>query len=477
MSASPRPSRVLLVITSAVVVYFLLESMLAPALPDIQAGVGGTPASVAWVFTGLLLSSAVTTPLVGRLADVGDKRKVLLGVLAVVAAGVIFSASATSVLPLAIGQILQGAGLCLAPLATGIVRDTQPAERVRRGNGIIIASVTLTTGLGPALAGPIITAVGYRWLFWGALVLLVVIGLATARIVPPMRPARRGAVDWPGAALLAGGLLVLLIGVTEAPVWGWLSPGLLGSVAGSLVLLTAFVLVELRVEQPLVDLRLGRRVLALSALLSFVVGFATTLAYVCIPNLVAAPGSTGYGLGGTATTAGLVLVPFGVAGAVAAAVTGRLDRLFGPRPVIILGNVLILGSCATLLAAASSGARIAIAAGLLGIGIGLVFTELINVVTASVPAERASSVAGLPFVLRSVGGTLGSQISGSVLASDLIPGAPVPSWNAFTTVFWLTLAVVAVAVVLGVALPARSQTVPSPGLARPLQKGNRKWDR
>ncbi|WP_020495767.1 MFS transporter [Sciscionella marina] len=485
MSASPKPSRILLVVTCGVIVYFLLESMLAPALPDIQAGVGGTPASVAWVFTGLLLSSAVTTPLVSRLADVADKRKVLLGVLAVVAAGVALAGSATSVLPLAIGQILQGAGLCLAPLATGIVRDVQPPHLVRRGNGIIIGSVTFTTGLGPALAGPIVTAVGYRWLFWGALLLLVVICLATARVVPPMRPPRRGVVDWSGAALLAGGLLVLLIGVTEAPVWGWLSSGLLGSMAGSLVLLAAFVLVELRVEQPLVDLRLGRRVLGLTALLSFVVGFATTLAYVCIPNLVAAPGSSGYGLGGTAATAGLLLVPFGLAGAVAAAVTGPLDRLLGPRLVIVLGNVLTLGSCATLLAAASSAAVVAIAAGLLGIGIGLVFTELINVVTGSVPAERASSVAGLPFVLRSVGGTLGSQISGSVLASEVIPGAGVPSWNAFTTMFWVTLAVVAAAVVLGVVLPARSrnspalesESTPDSAIAHPMQKGNRKWDR
>ncbi|MGH3587140.1 MAG: hypothetical protein ACRDQ0_12535, partial [Pseudonocardia sp.] len=137
------------------------------------------------------------------------------------------------------------------------------------------------------------------------------------------------------------------------------------------------------------------------------------------------------------------------------------DRLLGPRPVIIFGNVLILGSCATLLAAASSAATVATAGGLLGLGIGLVFTELINVVTGSMPAERASSVAGLPFVLRSVGGALGSQISGSVLASDLIPGPGVPSWNAFTTVIWLTFVVVAAAAVLIVALPARSRNSPS----------------
>ncbi|MGH8967320.1 MAG: MFS transporter, partial [Actinomycetes bacterium] len=304
MSPSPRPSSVLLVITSGVVVYFLLESMLASALHDIQVGVGGTPASVAWVFTGLLLSSAVTTPLLGRLADVADKKKILLCVLVVVAAGTGLAGSATAVLPLAIGQVLQGAGLSLAPLATGIVRDTLPPRLLRRGNGIIIGSVTLTAGLGPALAGPIIAAVGYRWLYWGAFVLLLLIALVTAVAIPPMRPHRRGTVDWAGAALLAGGLLVLLIGVTKAPDWGWLSPGLLGSVAGSLVLLATFVVVELRVGQPLVDLRLKRRVLGIAALLSFVIGFATTLAYVGIPNLVAAPESSGYGLGGTATTVG-----------------------------------------------------------------------------------------------------------------------------------------------------------------------------
>ncbi|MGW6456243.1 MFS transporter [Streptomyces sp. NPDC055078] len=448
----------LLISTSAVVVYFLLESMLAPALPEIQAGVDGTTASVAWVFTGLLLSSAVSTPLVGRLADVADKRKILLSVLAIVAVGVALAGAATSVWQLAIGQILQGVGLSLAPLATGVIRDTQPAHLVRRGNGIIIAGVTLSTGVGPVLAGPIINAVGYRWLYWGGLVLLVVIGLAAAVATPAMRPQHRGDVDWTGAALLGSGLLVLLIGVTMAPDWGWLSAGLLGSVVLSLVLLAFFVVVELRVDEPLVDLRLGRRVLAITAVGSFMVGFATTLAYVCIPNIVVAPESTGYGLGGTATTTGLILLPLGVTGAIAAALTGPLERLLGPRLVITLGNVLIVGSCVTMLTLATDAVTYAVAAGILGMGLGLVFTELINVVTASVPAERATSIAGLPFVLRSVGGTLGSQISGSVLASDLLPGIPVPTWDTYTTVLWLTIAVVAVVAAISMALPARAPT-------------------
>lgn len=443
------------VLGAVILVYSLLESMLAPALPMIQQGVGASTAGVSWVFTGLLLSGAVCTPLIGRLGDIRDKKVVFLVVLGVVVAGVFLSAVATSIVVLAVGQVLQGAGLGLVPVGIGILRDTQSDGTARTGTGLVMGMSALGSAAGVLVSGPILTALPYTWLYWLPLIALVLLGLVAVPVLPATRPSGDGKVDWAGAALLSAGLFAVLIGLTQAPSWGWSSAKFLVLIAAGVVLLAAFTAVELRIDRPLVDLRTGGKPVAIVCLVAFAVGWATYAVYLALPTIVAAPPAVGYGLGETATTAGLLLLPLGVVGGLSAALTGRLEQLLGSKTLMVLSCVPVVASSAILFLARHDAVVLALAAGLAGLGVGIGLTQAINIVSSSVPAERLASAIGFVLIVRTIAGTLGAQVSGSVLASDVVPGTPLPTWSAFSSAFVIATVVGLLAVAAGLALPRR----------------------
>jgi len=466
MSTAAKPGPVLAVLIGAVLVYTALETMLTPALPIIQRGVGATTASVAWVLTGVLLAGAVCTPLVGRLADLHDKRPILLGVLLTVCAGTLLSAVSPSIVGLALGQVLQGAGLSLVPLALGILRHTQSAERVKKASGMLVGASAFSVGVGLAGTGLIVSSLPYNWLFWFPLMLLVIITVAAWRIVPSCPPAKRGKVDWLGAGTLSAGLFALLFGISQAPNWGWSSAGFVALEIAAAVLLVAFVRIELRVPEPLVDLHLGGRAVLVACVMAGVLGYTTTASFLMIPILASAPVTTGYGLGAAAGAIGAILIPGTVLGAVSAAFVPRLERLVGAKAVMIAAATATLTSAALLLTASGNALLLAASATVAGMGIGLGMTQAMNLVVVSVPEERIASVTGLGWVLRSVGGTLGGQLSGSILAGQVLAGGTLPTWSAFSTAIWIDAAVAILAVAGGIALrrARRPATAVEPGL-------------
>ncbi|WP_033295601.1 MFS transporter [Amycolatopsis jejuensis] len=457
---APIPPRIaaltLCVVTAALFAYSTLETMLSPALPEIQAAVGASTPAIAWMFTGLLLAGAVSTPLVGRLADVRDKRTVLLGVLAVVTVGTLLAAVASNVALLTVGQVLQGVGLSLVALAVGIIRDTQPAKRVASGNGLIVGTAASSTAVGLVVAGPILEVLPYQWLYWIPLAVIVAALVVAVAVVPSCPPAHRGRVDLPGAVLLAAGLAALLIAISRSSRDGWGSPLVLTLFAAGAVILAVFAVVELRTTDPLVDLRLlGTRTVLLACVVSFVVGFGTFVVFVLVPMMVQLPPETGYGLGGSALATGLYLVPLGIVGTAVAPLTGRLERLIGARGVMLTGTTVMVAASAVLLAAPGRPWLIVVSTALTGLTVGLALTGVMNIVVATVPEDRTASVSGLAFVAKSVGGALGAQLGAVLLAGSAAPGAELPSWSGFRSAFLLAAIVSVAAVLLSAALPAR----------------------
>lgn len=446
----------LCVVTAALFVYSTLETMLSPALPLIQEAVGASTPAIAWVFTGLLLAGAVSTPLVGRLADVWDKRPVLLGVLVVVAIGTLLAALASNVAVLTAGQVLQGVGLSLVPLAVGIIRDTQPAERVASGNGLIVGTAASSTAVGLLIAGPILQVLPYTWLYWIPLAVIVAALVVAWAVVPSCPPTKQGSVDWSGAALLGAGLALVLIGISRSSRAGWGSPLVLSLLAAGLVVLTVFVVVELRTRDPLVDLGLlGQRAVLVTCAVAFVVGFGTFAVFVLVPILVELPTSTGFGLGGSALETGLYLVPLGIVGTAVAPLTGRLERAVGARGVMLVGTTAMVLAALALLAAPGRPWMILVSTALAGLTVGFGLTQAMNNVVATVPEERTASVSGLTFVAKSVGGTLGAQLGAVLLAQSADPATELPAWSGFQAAFLLAAAVSVTAVLLSLALPMR----------------------
>ncbi|TJZ98833.1 MFS transporter [Actinacidiphila oryziradicis] len=450
----------LCVVTAALFAYSTLETMLSPALPAIQKAVGASTPAIAWVFTGLLLAGAVSTPLVGRLADVRDKRAVLLGVLAVVALGTLLAAVATNVALLTAGQVLQGVGLSLVPLSVGIIRDTQPARRIAAGNGLIVGTAASSTAVGLVVAGPILEVLPYTWLYWIPFVVIVAAFVVAWVVVPSCPPTRRGRIDLAGGVLLALGLALLLIGISRSSKAGWGSPLVVSLLVVGVAVLGVFAAVELRTSEPMVDLRLlGTRAVLLTCAVAFVVGFGTFAVFVLVPMLVELPTTTGYGLGGSALSSGLYLVPLGIVGTAVAPLTGRLERAIGTRGVMLTGTVAMVAAALVLLAAPGRPWLILVSTALAGLTVGFGLTGAMNIVVATVPEDRTASVSGLAFVAKSVGGALGAQLGAVLLAQSTAPDAELPAWSGFRSAFLLAATVSLAAALLSIALPARLSRV------------------
>ncbi|WP_051791957.1 MFS transporter [Amycolatopsis jejuensis] len=445
------------VLAAALFVYSMLESQLSPALPQIQTAVGASTTGIAWVFTGLLLSAAVSTPLVGRLADVHDKRSVLLGVLTIVAVGILVSALAPNVYVLAAGQILQGVGLSLMSLAVGIIRDSLAPGRIASSTGFMVGMASAGQAVALVLVGPILLVLDYTWLYWIPLVVIGIAIVAAWIFVPSCPPVKQERVDWPGAALLGTGLALVLLGLSVSPAVGWGSPVVLGLLVVGLLVIAGFTMLELRRRDPLVDVALlkNRAVLVTSAN-AFVVGLAAIVMLVLVPIAVQLPAAaTGYGLGGSVLESGLFLLPLGLVGAVTAPVAARVERLLGARAVLLIGSAAIAAGSLLLIAAPGRPWIIPVATGLGGLCFAFGLTQVMNNVVWTVPADRTSSLSALMLVARSVGGTLGAQLGAVFLALSADPVTQLPTWSGFRNAFLLAGAASVAALLITFALPAR----------------------
>lgn len=450
---------VIIVFGAVVFCYAALEAMRGPALPVIQQGVGASAASVAWVFTGMELTAAVSLPLVSRLADLRGRKRLFLIVLTIVIAGTAVSATATSIVVLALGQVLQGVGSGFVPLALGMFTDTNPAAEAKSGTGLVIGMTALGAIAGLILAGPLLAVLSYHWLFWLPLCGLVLVWVLAVFLLPSGGSRGAGRVDWWGAVLLGTALAAVLLGMTMAPEWGWTSPGFLVLVALGVLLLAGFVARELRVEAPLVDLRLGGRAMLATCVVAFAVGWATITTYLTIPVIVTAPPEAGYGLGAATTVVGLLVLPIGVVAAVTAPFTGRLERALGAKRLMVLSCVPIAMSSAIMLIGRHDAVLLALAAGVMGLGLGVGLTQATNVVVSAAPRDRVASASGFLMIVRAVGNTLGAQITGSLLAGATVVGTRSPTWSMLTTVLLVATALGLVATVAAVALPRRVTAV------------------
>ncbi len=146
--------------------YSLLQSLVAPVLPLFETSLHTSQDTVTWVLTAYLLSASVFTPILGRVGDMVGKKKVLVAVLVVLTIGSILAALATSISVMIVARAIQGVGGGVIPLSFGIIRDEFPREKVAGAVGVIAALIAVGGGLGLVLAGPIVNALDYHWLFW-----------------------------------------------------------------------------------------------------------------------------------------------------------------------------------------------------------------------------------------------------------------------------------------------------------------------
>ena len=446
----------LAVLAVAALAYALLQTMVAPALPEIQHELGASPSTVTWVLTVYLLSASVTTPILGRLGDMFGKERTLVAVLALFALGSLIAALSNSLGLLVAGRAVQGAGGAVFPLAFGIIRDEFPRERVATGIGLISATFGIGGGAGLVLSGLIVDHLSYRWIFWFGLV-VVLIAMVAAHLFVPESPVKSPArIDFAGAALLSAGLTSMLLAVSEGNRWGWGSARILGLFAAAAVVLFVWVLYERRAPEPLVDIELLRvRGVWTTNLTACLIGFGMFGSFILIPQLVQAPESTGYGFGVGVTGAGLFMLPSAAVMLVAGPLAGLLGSRVGSKVPLLIGTSSAALSFLLLAVAHSEAWQIVVAVTLLGFGIGMSFASMANLIVEAVPQHQTGEATGMNTIMRTIGGAFGAQIAAAIVTNHIAPGARYAAESGFTTAFLMGAITVAIATGAAALIPGR----------------------
>ncbi|AVT35415.1 MFS transporter [Plantactinospora sp. BB1] len=439
--------------------FAMLQSLISPVLPTIQHDLHTSPNTVTWVLTAYLLSASIFTPILGRIGDMVGKERMLVVSLAAIAAGSLVAALAPNIGVLLVARVVQGVGGAVFPLSFGIIRDEFPASRMSSAIGAMSAIIAVGGGLGVVTAGPIVAALDYRWLFWIPLIVVAATALAAYLFVPRSPVRTPGRINWPGTVLLAGWLVALLLGVSKAPEWGWGSGRVLGLLALAVAGLLGWVVLESRSANPLIDMRMMRHPgVWTTNLVALLYGAAMFAIYAFLPQFVQAPTSAGYGFGASITAAGLLMLPMLVTMFVAGLVSGRLEPRFSARAQLATGTALSTLSGASLVVAHDARWQIGFAAGLFGLGIGLAFSSMTNLVVRNVPASQTGAATGMNANIRTIGGAIGAAVMSSVVTANPQPSG-LPREAGFTHGFAMLTVLSLAAMVAALLVPSGRRAV------------------
>src|SRR4051812_39879482 len=457
----PHPMRSLLILSTAALAFALAQTTLIPALGELAGELHTDASGVAWTLTGYLLSAAVCTPIFGRLGDMFGKRRMLVISLGVFAAGSVVAAIAGSLGLLVAGRVLQGAGGGIFPLCFAIIRDEFPPEKVSSSIGLISATFGIGGGAGLIIGGVLVDDVDYHWIFWLGAGVAAAAGVLPELLIPEPPNRSPGRIDIRGAIVLAIGLVLPLLAISRADAWGWGSAKTLGLIGAGALILAGWVVLQLRTPQPLADVRLlAQPPVLMTNLATLLVGFGMFGSFILIPQLAEAPHVTGYGFGLSATGAGLLMLPGALVMLVAGPFSGRLTRIYGAKLPLVAGA--LIAALGLFLMGVDHGSRGAMVAWnlILSLGIGLAFAALPNLIFDAVPQSETGEATGFNTLVRSVGASLGSQISAAILTASVVAGTLLPSNDGYTTAFLVSSAIAMVAAIVSLAIPRTGDAVP-----------------
>ena len=437
-------------------VFSMLQSLIAPALPTVQHALHTSQSTATWVMTAYLLSASVFTPILGRVGDLVGKKRTLVAVLVAVLAGCLVAALAPNIGVLIIARVVQGVGGALFPLSFGIIRDEFDASQVPGSISNLSAVIAAGGGVGMVAAGPIVTALDYRWLFWFPVGIVAVTTLIAVRYVPESPNRAQGQVNWFGAVLLSGWLVALLLPLSQASIWGWGSVRVVGLFAAAVVLFAAWLFSEARSRSPLIDLKVMRLPSVWTtntAALLFGAGMYAIWSF--LPGFVQTPSSAGYGFGASVTASGLLMLPMLLAMFVSGVLSGRLEPIVGAKSLLTTGAALGAVACAILALWHDQQWQIALVAGIFGLGIGLAFASMANLIVGSVPPEQTGAATGMNANIRTIGGSIGAAVT-SVLVTGHLQASGLPYDSGYTHGFTLLAVLLLGAALAALLVPRRS---------------------
>ncbi|MGW4339533.1 MFS transporter [Rhodococcus koreensis] len=457
----PHPTSALLAVGTGALIVSLTQTMLVPVLSELPTALNTSVVNVQWLLTSTLMVAAISVPVMGRLADMYGKRRILLVALFALTIGSLIDALASDVGVMIVGRMIQGVSMSAIPVGISLLSATLPAERVPRA----IAMVSAMLGVGGALGLPLAAYLGayadYHVLFWVTVVGGVLALLATLVWVPEADSVPGGRVDLIGLALFATGILCLLMPLAQGAQWGWTSPTTLGVSIAAVAVLIAFVAFERRHRDPLVDVKeVSRAPIAITNIASILFGFALYASMIGTAGFVQAPVETGYGFGASIVQGGLCLLPSGLLMLVVSPVSARLISLRGPEAALVVGGVVLSAGWVLRILLSDSIWQVIIGTCVVGVGTGIGYSGMPALINKYTDRRSLGAANSLNTLSRHVGSASASALGGSlfVMSTVLIGGNEYPSLAAYNMLFGICAVTAILAAALMLAMPRKNLT-------------------
>lgn len=472
----PRSSGIVVgVLAAAGIVVSLAQTLVVPILGSLPQIFHTAAANTSWIVTVTLLSGAVFTPVLGRLADMYGKKRILLVAIVPFIIGSALCAVSTSVAVMVWGRGLQGIAGGMVPLGVSLLPEVVPAGKVGRS----IALMSSSMGIGGALGLPIAAAVAefadWRVLFWATAGAALLVAVMIWRLIPDGHSRAEGSFDVTGALGLSVGLVALLLGISRGSSWGWASAATVGCLGCAAVVLVLWGVHEAHRRDPLIDLRTtARPVVLLTNIASLLVGFSMYAMNLILPQVMQLPVEIGYGLGQTMFQMGLWLAPMGIGMMAVSPLGAALSHRRGPKVTLTIAcivNAVGYGLAAAILATiggrdtgpASAGLIIctlvllAASATMVGCGTGLAYGAMPALIMGAVPTHLRAASNGFNALMRSLGTTTSAAVVGVVLASmsQQLSGHTIPTQAGFLVALLIGCAVSLVASGTSATIPAK----------------------
>lgn len=448
---------VMVVIGLGALLVSLTQSLLVPVLSELAVDLHTGADGVAWILTSTLLVSAVAVPAYGRLGDLLGTRRMLLIALSALVVGSVVCGFADNVTWMIVGRAIVGLSSAAVPLGISLVGVALPPERARSGIALVSAMLGVGGALGLPLAGLIAQYADYHWLFWICVIGGVLVIPAVRLLVPEPDRSAGGRFDIPGTLLLGGGILALLLALSQGESWGWGSGRIIGLFVAAVVLLIVFVLAELRIKSPLVDVRTtARPALLLTNIASMFVGFALFATLIGTASYVQAPKETGYGFGASILVGGLCMLPGGLGMLIFSPVSAKMK----PRTALIVGALIIAAGFLSRIWLTGAIWEIIVGASIAGIGTGIAYAAMPGLIIHATPRSELAAANGLNTLFRSVGSSLASAIGGAILAGVTIKlgGFELASLTAYRILFVVCAGAAILGALLAFLIPKQAET-------------------
>jgi MFS family permease len=450
----------------------LQQTLVLPLLPDFPRLLDTTVDNASWLVTATLLSGAVSIPTISRLADMYGKRRMVIIALTAVFAGSALGAFSPE-LPLMItARAMQGVGMALIPVGIAIMRDELPRRRLPLGVALMSASLAVGAGAGLPLSGVIAMHLDWHSIFvvtgTVSLIMLVVVAL-----VLPESPVRtRGSFDYRGAAVLSMALTAGLLALSKGGQWGWTAPVTLGLAVTSTALLAVLVPLELRVRNPLVDIRVAAKPSVLLVnVISVLSGFAMFVNMLVTTQLLQLPVATGYGLGLDVLHTGLWLTPSAAVFGIMAPVSAAAIRRLGPQTTLLAGSLIMAASYVARVFFSDDLPQVVAGSMLVGVGTAMTFAAMPTLIMRAVPVTETASANGINTLMRSIGTSTSSAVvaAAAAIGSVSVGGQLYPGRDALMALFLIAGVLCLVAAVLTAPTFRMSDYVSGQGAEAPVQ--------